>query len=77
MILVLVFGLFGGIASFLAMMSHGWLIAVMGAPIGGSLAGLLGGLLVAVARIASRRRKQALHASQAWPLVPKDRVQST
>jgi hypothetical protein len=57
MITLLIAALIGGVATFVGLWSQGFLIALLCAPLGGSFAALLAGMLLAYVR--SRQRSRA------------------
>jgi hypothetical protein len=55
MFVVLVFGFLGSIVSLVGLLPYGWLVALLSAPLGGSLAGLFAACLLANLRALSGR----------------------
>lgn len=54
MIVIVVAALFGGASTFAALLSYGITAALLGAPLGGSLAALVAGILIATSRTSAK-----------------------
>jgi hypothetical protein len=55
MIVIVLAGLFGGASTFAALLSYGIVASLLGAPLGGSLAALVAGILIATSRTSAKR----------------------
>jgi hypothetical protein len=55
MIVIVVAALFGAASTFAALLSYGIVAALLGAPLGGSLAALVAGILIATSRTSAKR----------------------
>jgi hypothetical protein len=60
MILIVVTALIGGASAFAALLPYGIVASILGAPLGGSAAAALTGILIAMMRAMSERKQSGL-----------------